>query len=141
MRIQVFYTILVALLANDSALAGPTDAIEFFEAKIRPLLANNCFACHGPKMQMAGLNLSTADGVLKGSDKGPVVIKGDPGNSRLIQVAGYRGEVKMPPSGKLQDQQIADLSEWVRMGAPWPEPGAAPGSRRARCVPCRKRFP
>jgi mono/diheme cytochrome c family protein len=128
MRTKVFCTILVALLANSSALARPADAVEFFEAKIRPLLASNCFACHGPKMQMAGLNLSTADGVLKGSDKGQVVIKGDPENSRLIQVAGYRGEVKMPPSGKLQDRQIADLMEWVRMGAPWPEKGATPAS-------------
>ena len=81
--------------------------LEFFEAKIRPLLANNCFACHGPKMQMAGLNLSTVDSAFKGSDKGPVIIKGDPENSRLIQAVGYHGDVKMPPSGRLQDQQIA----------------------------------
>src|SRR6267378_4395825 len=121
MRIQVFCTILLTLLASDTALAGPADAVEFFEIKIRPLLANNCFTCHGPKMQMAGLNLSTADGVLKGSDKGPVVIKGDPENSRLIQAVGYQGKIKMPPASKLQDQQITDLRDWVGMGAPWPE--------------------
>ena len=129
MRLHVFCTILVTLLANGRAsAAGPVDAIEFFEAKIRPLLANNCFACHGPKMQMAGLNLSTVDSAFKGSDKGPVIIKGDPENSRLIQAVGYHGDVKMPPSGRLQDQQIADLREWVRMGAPWPENTVTPAS-------------
>jgi hypothetical protein len=133
MRIQGFCTILLTLLASDTALAGPADAVEFFEIKIRPLLANNCFTCHGPKMQMAGLNLSTADGFFKGSDKGPVVIKGDPENSRLIQAVGYQGKIKMPPASKLQDQQIADLRDWVKMGAPWPpESIAAPISGSPR---------
>jgi len=76
-------------------------------------------------MQMAGLNLSTAEGLFKGSDKGPVVIKGDAENSRLIRAVGYSGELKMPPGGKLQDQQIADLKNWVAIGAPWPESVAA----------------
>ena len=125
MRITVFYTVLLSVLASGSALAEPADPVEFFESKIRPLLANNCFACHGTKLQMAGLNLSTAEGLFKGSEKGPVVVKGDPEGSRLIRAVGYSGELQMPPGGKLQDQQIADLKNWVAMGAPWPESVAA----------------
>src|SRR5262245_13762470 len=124
MRLTFFGAFLLILLASAGAIAKPADGGEFFESKIRPVLADNCFACHGPKMQMAGLNLSTAAGLLKGSEKGPVVIKGDPEASRLIQAVGYEGALKMPPDGKLKDQQIADLKEWVRIGAPWPESAA-----------------
>jgi mono/diheme cytochrome c family protein len=144
MKIQVSCTILLVLLANRSASAGPADAVEFFESKIRPLLANNCFICHGPKMQMVGLDLSTASGFFKGSDNGPVVIKGDPENSRFIQAVGYQGKIKMPPAGKLQDQQIDDLRDWVRMGAPWPASVAAAdvaaGNAREPHEPAEREF-
>ncbi len=69
---------------------------------------------------MAALNLSTEAGLLKGSDKGPAVVKGDPENSRLIQAVRYLRDIKMPPTGKLTAQQISDLTEWVQLGAPWP---------------------
>jgi mono/diheme cytochrome c family protein len=121
MRSRFFGASLFILLASVEVIAKPADSVEFFESKIRPVLADHCFTCHGPKMQMAGLNLSTAAGLLKGSEKGPVVIKGNPDASRLIQAVGYEGALKMPPDGKLKDQQIADLKEWVRIGAPWPE--------------------
>ena len=95
--------------------------IEFFEAEIRPLLVANCRVCHGPDQQMAGLNLSSAAGFRRGADSGPVVVKGDPDDSRLIKAVGYRGRIKMPPTGKLAEGEIAALREWVRMGAPWPD--------------------
>jgi cytochrome c551/c552 len=116
----VFATLLI-LTAGGKVLASPADGLEFFEAKIRPVLADNCFSCHGPKTQMAGLNLSTAADFFKGSDNGPVVNKGDPENSRIIQVVGYQGKIKMPPAGKLSDPEIEDLKSWVKMGAPWPD--------------------
>ena len=95
--------------------------IEFFETEIRPLLVANCRVCHGPNQQMAGLNLSSAAGFRRGADSGPVVVKGDPDNSRLIKAVGYRGRIKMPPAGKLAEGGIAALREWVRRGAPWPD--------------------
>ena len=101
--------------------------IEFFEAKIRPLLVSKCQVCHGADQQMAGLNLSSAAGFRRGADSGHVVVKGDPDNSRLMKAVGYGDRVKMPPTGKLADAEIATLREWVRMGAPWPstEAGAS----------------
>jgi cytochrome c551/c552 len=115
-------------------LASPADGLEFFEAKIRPVLANNCFGCHGPKTQMAGLNLSTAVDFLKGGDNGPVVAKGDTEKSRIIQVVGYQGKIKMPPAGKLSDEEIENLKSWVKMGAPWPDivSGSAQNEKKER---------
>lgn len=97
------------------------EANEFFEKRVRPLLANKCFACHGSKLQMADLNLSTAPAFFKGSDNGPIILKGEPENSKLIEAVGYQGKIKMPPSGKLRDDEIADLVAWIKMGAPWPD--------------------
>jgi Protein of unknown function (DUF1553)/Protein of unknown function (DUF1549)/Planctomycete cytochrome C len=114
-----------ALSAGPSGLAEEADH-DFFEAKIRPLLSDNCFACHGAASQMAGLNLSTAETFLKGGASGPVVVKGEPESSRLIDVVRYQGSIKMPPSGKLKDQEIAELTAWVKMGAPWPASQTTP---------------
>ena len=99
---------------------------EFFETRIRPVLATNCFSCHGPKQEFAGLRLDTRARLLKGGEKGPVVKPGDPGKSALIQAIGYTGKVKMPPPGKLPEKAIADLTAWVKMGAPWPAADAVP---------------
>ena len=118
--IKLFSGFLLLSLASLSPGAQPADATDFFEAKIRPLLSTHCLTCHGTQVQMARLSLSTEASFLKGSEKGSVVVKGDPENSRLIQAVRYLGDIKMPPTGKLTAQQISDLTEWVQLGAPWP---------------------
>src|SRR4051794_5114931 len=109
---------------------SPDEGSRFFETKVRPVFAERCYGCHGRAMQMGGLNLSTAEGFFRGRDAGPVVVKGDPEHSALIRAVAQTGAVKMPPGGKLTPQQIADLSAWVKMGAPWPkaEPEAPAGA-------------
>src|SRR5207248_2801330 len=93
---------------------------EFFETKVRPVLANNCYSCHGPSMQQGGIRLDSLAALLKGNTNGPVLKGGDPAGSALIHVIRYDGKVKMPPSGKLKQADIDALTEWVKMGAPWP---------------------
>src|SRR5205807_3863286 len=96
------------------------EAAEFFEKSIRPVLVNNCIACHGPKKQQAELRLDSKAGLLKGSDSGPVIVAGDPEKSLLIRAIRHTADVKMPPKSKLPEKVIADLTAWVKMGAPWP---------------------
>jgi mono/diheme cytochrome c family protein len=93
---------------------------EFFEKRIRPIFAASCQRCHNPRSKVAGLDLTTAEAFQRGGDGGPVINKEKPEESRLLKVIGYDGEMKMPPSGKLKDHEVADLTEWVKMGAPWP---------------------
>ncbi len=128
----VFFAILSQLPSAFGSIGGATppapahtssqtaEQQEFFEKKVRPILANTCQRCHNAKAKMAGLDLSTAEGFLRGGDGGPVVNKERPAESRLLRVIGYDGEMKMPPTGKLKDFEIAALTEWVKMGAPWP---------------------
>ncbi|MBS1812178.1 MAG: PSD1 domain-containing protein [Acidobacteria bacterium] len=94
--------------------------LEFFEKKIRPVLAANCQKCHNTKAQVAELDLSTAEGFAKGGESGALVNKDKPEESRLLKVISYDETTKMPPSGKLKAEEIADLTAWVKMGAPWP---------------------
>jgi mono/diheme cytochrome c family protein len=101
------------------SIAQSSDQQEFFEKKIRPIFANTCQRCHNAKAKMAGLDLSTAEGFHRGGDSGPIVNKEKPEESRLLKVISYEGEMKMPPTGKLKDHEIAALTEWVIMGAPW----------------------
>jgi len=98
------------------------DQREFFERKIRPILADSCYACHNAKLKTAfgGLRLDSREGLRKGGDSGPSLIPGDAENSRLIKAISYQHEIKMPPAGKLKPEQIAALIEWVKMGAPDP---------------------
>ena len=95
----------------------------FFEAKIRPIFAQQCQACHGEKAQKGGLRLDLAAGFRKGGDSGPAVIASDPEKSALLHALRYDGPVRMPPQGKLKPQQLEDVATWIRMGAPWPEYG------------------
>src|SRR5262249_39600760 len=70
-------------------------ALEFFESRVRPVLAENCYSCHGPKRQQAGLRLDSRPVLLKGSDNGPVLVPGQPDQSLLVRALKYDGEVKM----------------------------------------------
>src|SRR5262249_30638203 len=103
---------------------------EFFEKKIRPLLVEDCQGCHGEKKQKGGLRLDSRPALEAGGDSGPVVVSGRPDVSRLVEAVRYTGDLRMPPRGKLTDEQIADLTAWVKSGAPWPAgPAAVQGAK------------
>ena len=104
-----------------SAQLAP-DQVEFFEKKIRPVLAEKCYACHGSQTEpMAGLRVDSKDALLKGGSRGTSLVSGDPNASLLIRAIRYSDiKLKMPPTGKLADEQIRDFEQWVRMGAPRP---------------------
>jgi hypothetical protein len=100
------------------------DAIEFFEKQVRPVLADHCYACHGPKKQSAGLRLDTKAAISKGSENGPVIVPGEPAKSTLVRAVRHEGDLKMPPKSKLPAQAIEALAAWVKAGAPYPDDAA-----------------
>src|SRR3954463_3114753 len=102
--------LLVFFLTATARAADPAPrAAEFFETKVRPVLAEHCFSCHGPKKQQAGLRLDSGEAALKGGDEGPVIERGQPEKSALIKAIRQDGDIKMPPKGKLPAQVIEDL--------------------------------
>ncbi len=114
--------------ANSDEPRPPTaEASAFFEAKVRPVLADQCFKCHGPAKQSGGLRLDSRASILEGGDAGPAVVVGQPDKSPLVLAARHEGDLKMPPKGKLPEPAVEALSAWVTMGAPWPD-GPSPSS-------------
>ncbi len=99
----------------------PRDGADWFEKQVRPLLAEHCWSCHGEKKQRSGLRLDSRAGLLKGGENGPVVKPGDPDASRLLQAVRRDGDLKMPPKGRLNLEQVEALAAWIKMGAPWPD--------------------
>jgi hypothetical protein len=107
----------------------------FFEQKVRPLLAERCYACHGPTKQKSGLRLDSREAALQGGDGGPAVVPGKPDESPLVEAINYEG-LEMPPKEKLEPASIAILTRWVAMGAPWPStPPGASGPPRNTVLP------
>jgi cytochrome c553 len=104
---------------------------EFFEMRIRPLFVNKCYACHTEE-RMGGLQLDTSEHALKGGKSGAVIKPGDPANSRMVTALHYTdARLKMPPTGRLKDSEIADVETWIKNGAVWPQSNkavAAPAS-------------
>jgi mono/diheme cytochrome c family protein len=109
------------------------EGVRFFEAKVRPLLTDHCAKCHGPEKTKAGLRLDSRSALLSGGDTGPAVVPGKPEESLLVQAIRHGEEgPKMPPSKKLPDAAIADLTRWVALGAPWPSDATAASTTRKK---------
>src|SRR6516162_70707 len=116
--------ILMTVVLTSPALARAQDqgGADLFETKIRPVLVNNCFKCHSGKKVKADLWLDSRAAMLKGTDNGPAIVPGHPDKGLLIKAIRYENkDVRMPPAGKLPDAVIADFTEWIKRGAPWPD--------------------
>ena len=98
----------------------PPDQIDFFEKQIRPVLAAQCWNCHGEKKSESGLRLDSRESVIKGGDRGEVVTPREAAASLLIHAVRRDGELQMPPNGRLSPEQIASLTTWIQLGLPWP---------------------
>ena len=119
---------LLAAFANLCALADEysTEQIDFFETRIRPLLANRCIECHGPENSESDLRLDSRDAILKGGSSGKAAaVAGSPDSSLIVHSVRHTGDFDMPPNKSLSEQEIADLARWVAMKMPWPKSGSA----------------
>ena len=107
---------------NAQGKADPAK-IEFFEKKIRPLLAANCFKCHGLEESEAGLRLDSQAAILRGGDSGPAIDLKEVGESLLLKAVRHTPDAiaPMPPDNRLKAEEVAALAAWVKMGAPWPQ--------------------
>ena len=119
----------VACLAAESTKASDAAGLDFFEKKIRPVLAQECYQCHSAqaaaqKKLKGGLLLDSRDGARKGGESGPAIVPGKPDESLLVRALKHE-DFEMPPKGKLPDAVIADFVKWIELGAPDPRTGPA----------------
>ncbi len=98
------------------ALAAPLRAADkvTYNDQVLPIFRNSCLNCHNPDKKKAGLDLSTYQAALAGSDNGKVLESGNAGGSLLVKCVKQTEDPKMPPKGdKLSDSDIATLEKWI----------------------------
>src|SRR6185295_12895249 len=133
---------LMLSVAGEARQAAPApgaaaQGAEFFESKVRPVLAANCYDCHTDQ-RMGGLRVDSREALLKGGRSGPAIVPGDPDKSLLIEAVRQTGTLKMPKGGELRPDEVAALVEWIRGGAPWaeaPRPTATAAAAAATAKP------
>jgi hypothetical protein len=118
-------TLLIALALASGGRGFADEGIDFFEKKVRPLLAERCLDCHSPdKKVKGGLRLDIREGWVKGGDTGPAIVPGEPDKSLFITAIRYKDrDLQMPEKRKMPDEEIAIFEQWVKMGAPDPRTG------------------
>ena len=98
-----------------------------YNLDIRPILADNCFACHGPdaKTRQADLRLDTKAGAFSEPSGYPVIVPGKPEESELhLRIVSEDDTYRMPPADfnkTLTPEQIEAVTQWIREGAQWEE--------------------
>jgi mono/diheme cytochrome c family protein len=117
--------VLLGGAAQGQSPAEATDhaKVEFFEKKVRPILVDHCYHCHSADTKPAGgLRVDDRNGLLTGGNTGPAVVPGEPNKSLLLKRVTLKdGKRLMPAEGeRLTDEQIADLTTWIKDGAAWP---------------------
>jgi hypothetical protein len=115
---------LIAVTARaESPPAWSSQQLEFFEERIRPVLVEQCYACHNSSTQADGnLQLDHREGLLRGGEQGKLFIPGEPRGSRLLAILRHEiPETRMPEGGApLEPHILADFEKWIAMGAPDP---------------------
>src|SRR3954466_7844888 len=107
--------------AGEAAQVPDPQQVEFYDQKVKPILEHACFKCHGGESKIkGGLRLTTRAGLLKGGDTGPAFDPAAPDKSLLLKAISYKDEdLQMPPKEQLPADQVALLTQWVQMGAPY----------------------
>ena len=109
--------------------ASPKD-LAFFESKIRPLLLQRCVECHSDENPESGLSLESKTGLMRGGELGKAVVPHKPKESLLISAINHDEFLKMPPKNKLSTAELALLTKWVSIGAPWPDSASTNNKER-----------
>ncbi len=117
---RYFASITLGLVVFASSLAGADEGLEHFEKKIRPLLLNQCIACHGPEQEEGGLNLNSKAGWQVGGFLGPAIEPGNTKDSLIAQLLNTPNVFPQHPKLSITEDQIHDLLVWIKLGAPDP---------------------
>ncbi|MBY0490369.1 MAG: PSD1 and planctomycete cytochrome C domain-containing protein [Gemmatimonadaceae bacterium] len=116
-------TSLVTIVVTTASPMAAQSPDEFFESRVRPILARQCAECHSEGRARGRLKVTSRADLLAGGKSGPAIVPGNAGASLLIKVIRHEiPKLEMPRDGApLSAKDIEGLVQWVHMGAPWPE--------------------
>src|SRR5262249_50074616 len=95
-----------------------------FNKDIKPILEGTCLRCHNPEKAKGKLRMNTRENFMKGSENGPVIVAGKPGESPLCKLVNppKSSEDRMPPEGgPLATAQVETIEKWIKEGTKWPD--------------------
>jgi mono/diheme cytochrome c family protein len=112
-------------MVRAQAVSGPApDSVEFYNQRVQPIFATNCYRCHGGMNHRGGLHLDSKEGLMRGGHDGVVVVPGHPEKSLLVALIRHEGPatdpMPMPPKSKISDADISTVTEWIKAGAVMP---------------------
>ena len=122
-RLLVLLLFLISINIGYANNLSDEEKIEFFNTQVKPILAQNCFRCHGGEAEVqGGLELTSRAKILEGGHYGPAVSLENPAESLLLEMIGYGTETaQMPPDGRLDDASLEILAKWIiNIGLPYP---------------------
>lgn len=125
--VRVGLSALLAWYAAPAWAAEPAaDDQIIFSRDIRPLLSDNCYACHGPDAanRPTELRFDLRESALAKLESGaPAIVPGNPAGSQLYQrITSQDDSMRMPPpeTGKTLTPAQQDLiKRWIEQGAAW----------------------
>jgi hypothetical protein len=108
---------------------------KYYTEHVKPILVKHCYNCHSHAGGEASgeLVVDSRNSILKGGDRGPAIVPGEPAKSLLITAISYKDkDLQMPEKGKLDQADIDILTEWIKRGAPWDKDASPTGKMAAR---------
>ncbi len=108
-----------AVSAEEKQGQGSAESLAFFTQKVEPILQEHCYSCHGNGKSKGGLSFYTRENLIKGGDSGSGIDSDDLNASLILEAVRY-SSFEMPPSGKLPQDKIDLIEQWVKLGAPIP---------------------
>lgn len=140
--IATAYCLSIGTARSDDEISK--EQVDFFEAKIRPVLVRECYSCHSAEAATKGklrgeLLLDSRDAMRKGGETGPAVVPGKAEESLLLSALKHE-DLEMPPKGKLDANIIADFEKWIQSGAADPRTGQPARTTTVMDVEARRNF-
>ncbi|MFD2234291.1 c-type cytochrome domain-containing protein [Phaeospirillum tilakii] len=113
----------VAILLGPAGAAWAKDEVISYSEDIRPIIVGRCLECHHPGGQgteASGLDLSSYEGLMKGTKFGPMIVPGEPDTSSLMRLIDHKVDpsIRMPHGKKKLSQCDRDAFRlWIKQGA------------------------
>jgi cytochrome c553 len=130
--LRILTTVAVLIAVKFAAAVEPVDAehsakmaagLVLFKDRVRAVLLESCFKCHGGESVESGFDMTDRDKLLKGGDNGAVVLPHKSAESLLCKLVAHQKKPFMPhEADKLPDSAINDIAAWIDLGAPYDRP-------------------
>lgn len=115
--------LLTVLYASQTVCGAEQDDEHFFETRIRPVLVEKCYKCHGSEKASSEFRVDSRQALLDGGEIGPAIVPENVEESLLFQAIDPTNEdLQMPPDDPLPANVVADFRKWIQHGAVWPKP-------------------